>query len=78
MFMLMIFSGNNLSERAYEDPAMNRIDFINEIFYYFVLLTSFAFTLYNSNEASKIEIGVFFDFLIGSMLIYNAAGMILS
>ena len=77
MSMMIIFSGNNISVRAYYDNGMNRIDAINELFYYLVLLTSFAFTLYNTNEGSRNYVGNLFNYLIGVMLLYNAGGMIL-
>lgn len=76
MFFMIIFTGNNISNRAYYDKGMNRIDVINEIFYYLLLLFSFAFTLYNSDEGSKSDIGFLFNVLIVSMLIHNAGGML--
>ena len=77
MSFMIIFSGNNISNRAYYDSGMNRIDLVNEIFYYLLLLFSFSFTLYNSDEDSKSDIGYLFDTLIVSMLIHNAGGMMI-
>ena len=77
MSFMIIFSGNNISNNAYYDKGMNRIDLVNEIFYYLLLLFSFAFTLYNSDEDSKSDIGFLFDVLIVCMLIHNAGGMMI-
>jgi len=48
MNMSIIFAGNNIANKVFEDPSMNRIDAINELYYYLILVFSFSFTLYNS------------------------------
>ena len=74
--MSVIWMGYIISERPFREPSNNRIDVMNEIFYYFTLDFSFSLTFINSDdEASKI-IGYLMNAIVITMLTLNCSVML--
>jgi hypothetical protein len=55
--MSVFWLGYIISERPFKEPLNNRIDIMNEIFYYVALDFSFSFTFINSDEEASKSIG---------------------
>ena len=74
--MSVMWMGYIISERPFREPSNNRIDVMNEIFYYFTLDFSFSLTFINSDdEASKI-IGYLMNAIVITMLTLNCSVML--
>ena len=71
MMMSILFAGNNIANRPYNDQQMNKIDAFNEVMYYILLAFSFAFTNNNSDEDSKITIGTVWNTVLIVMMSVN-------
>jgi hypothetical protein len=76
MVISILFAGNNIANKPYENPNMNIIDAINEIFYYCVLVFAFAFTSFNPDLASKDTIGDVWNSLVYIMMCINCGILI--
>jgi hypothetical protein len=68
--------GYIISERPFKEPSKNRIDIMNELFYYITLDFSFSFTFINSNEEASKDIGYFLNALVIMMLALNCSIML--
>jgi hypothetical protein len=55
--MSVLWMGYIISERPFKEPSNNRIDILNEVFYYITLDFSFSFTVINSDEEASKSIG---------------------
>ncbi len=53
MWMTILSMSNSIASRPFVDPAINRLDVMNEVFYYFALAFSFPFTFFNPNEVAR-------------------------
>jgi hypothetical protein len=51
--MTILSISNSISSRPFKDPAINRLDVINEGFYYLALAFSFSFTHFNNDDAAR-------------------------
>jgi hypothetical protein len=69
--------GYIISERPFKEPLNNRIDFMNEVFYYVSLDFSFSFTFINSDEEANKTIGYFLNAVVITMLALNCSIMLL-
>jgi hypothetical protein len=68
--------GYIIFERPFKEPLNNRIDIMNEVFYYISLDFSFSFTFINSDEEAK-NIGYFLNVVVITMLALNCIIMLL-
>jgi hypothetical protein len=53
MYMTILSISNSIASRPFLDPAINRLDVINEGFYYLALAFSFSFTHFNPDEVAS-------------------------
>jgi hypothetical protein len=74
--MSVLWMGYIISERPFKEPSKNRIDIMNELFYYISLDFSFSFTFINSNEEASKDIGYFLNALVIMMLALNCSIML--
>ncbi len=75
--MSVLWMGYIIFERPFQEPSYNRIDIINEIFYYITLDFSFSFTVINSDEEANRNIGYFLNALVITMLALNCSVMLI-
>jgi succinate-acetate transporter protein len=71
MWMTTSWMGYALSVKPYEDPAMNVLEVVNELFYYLILLLCFTFTELLPDVGAKTETGFVFIALVLTMLVIN-------
>jgi hypothetical protein len=74
--MSVLWIGYIISERPFKEPLNNRIDILNEVFYYIILDFSFCFTFINSNEEASSSIGYFLNALVIMMIALNCLIML--
>jgi hypothetical protein len=74
--MSVLWMGYIISERPFKEPSNNRIDILNEVFYYITLDFSFSFTVINSDEEASKGIGFFLNSLVITMLALNCLIML--
>ncbi len=53
----LLWAGYIISYKPFEDPKNNRLDLMNELFYYVALDLSLSFTMINSDNEASISIG---------------------
>jgi hypothetical protein len=53
MWMTILFISNSIASRPFVDPVINRLDVMNEVFYYFALAFSLPFTYFNPDEVAR-------------------------
>jgi len=76
--MCAYWTGYTLAERPYEDPALNKLDVINNIVYWLTLVVCFGMTSFNNQTQEKfVYLGWLFNSLIICMLLFNSCFMIL-
>ena len=63
--------GYSLSVKPFEDPALNVLEVINELFYNLILLLCFTFTEFFHDTAAKTETGYVFIAFLLTMLAIN-------
>ena len=69
---MTIFSiSNSIASKPFKDTAINRLDVMNELFYYLTLAFCFPFTHFNPDDVAREKIGYFFNTLVIAMLIIN-------
>ncbi len=66
-----------LSIRPYYDPMLNKLEFVNEVFYSSLLFLSFTFTTLIPDMDTKTYTGYIFILLIVFMIIVNAVVQII-
>lgn len=44
MWVATLWMGYTIATKPFTDPALNGLEFMNELFYYFILLMCFTFT----------------------------------
>jgi hypothetical protein len=71
LLVCVYWAGSNVANRPFEDPSLNQLDTINELFYYFTTLFTYSFTQINTDENSKNVIGYVFNALLLTMLALN-------
>ena len=71
MWMTTFWMSYALSVKPFEDPALNRLEVVNEFFYNLILLLSFTFTEFLNDMSAKTETGFVFIGLILTMLAIN-------
>lgn len=71
MWMTTFWMGYALSVKPYEDPALNVLEVINELFYNLILLLCFTFTEFFHDTSTKKEIGFAFIALLLALLAIN-------
>ncbi len=76
MAMSVLWMGYIISTRPFEDPKNNRLDIMNEMFYYILLDISFSFTNFNPDDNSSLTIGSVFVALVILMLTLNCSIML--
>jgi hypothetical protein len=71
-----MWMGYIISERPFREPSNNRIDVMNEIFYYFTLDFSFSLTFINSDDEASKSIGYLINAIVITMLTLNCSVML--
>ena len=71
MWMTTFWMGYALSVKPYEDPALNILEVVNELFYNLILLLCFTFTEFFHDAGTKNETGYAFIALLLTMLAIN-------
>jgi hypothetical protein len=74
--MSVLWMGYIIANRPFKEPQSNRIDFMNEVFYYVSLDLCFSFTFINSDEETSKVIGYFLNALVITMLALNCSIML--
>lgn len=77
LMMCVYWTGYVITERPFEDPSLNWLDFFNNICYYFVLLVCYCLTSFNNQTSHSFEyLGWAFNGLILGMLLSNMGYML--
>ena len=71
MWMTTFWMGYSLAVKPFEDPAMNRLEVVNELFYNLVLFLCFTFTSFLPDISARDYTGFVFITLILTMLAIN-------
>ena len=71
MWMTTFWMGYSLSVKPFEDPAVNKIEVVNEMFYNLVLLLCFTFTSLLPDLGAREYTGFLFIGMILLMLAVN-------
>ena len=69
--MTTFWMGYSLSVKPFEDPALNKIEVINELIYSLVLFLCFTFTSLLPDLGTRNQTGYVFIVLILTMLAIN-------
>jgi hypothetical protein len=62
--------------RPFNEPKFNKLEIINDIFYYVLLDLSFSFTLINIVKEDSLKIGIVFMALLILLLVINCSNML--
>ena len=71
MWMTTFWTSYALSVKPFEDPALNKLEVVNEFFYNLILLLSFTFTEFLHDASAKKKTGYVFIALLLTMLVIN-------
>ena len=71
MLMTTFWMGYSLSVKPFEDPALNKLEVVNEFLYNLVLFLCFTFTVVYPDAATKYNNGFIFIAIILTMLAIN-------
>ncbi len=71
MWMTTFWMGYLLTERPFIEPDHNTQELVNELFYFFLLLSNFTFTELIPDMATKTQTGYFFIATLLLMLAIN-------
>ncbi len=72
MWMTTFWMGSMFSIRPHYDPMLNKLEFVNEIFYQLMLFLSFTFTELIPDMGTKTYTGYTFILILVSMIGVNA------
>jgi len=76
MWMTTFWMGYSLSVKPFEDPALNKLEVINEFLYNLILLLCFTFTELLQDVGAKTETGYVYIALLLILLAINIGAQI--
>jgi hypothetical protein len=62
--------------RPFNEPKFNKLEIINDIFYYILLGLSFSFTMKNIDKDGSFKMGIVFMALLILLLVINCSNML--